>query len=60
MRAAIEAGELDPQRFANYLKLRDEVAGAADTPGDAARAEGRGEGGGKALNKRLDEKYGKH
>ena len=30
VRAAIEAGTLDPQRFANYLKLRDEVAGAAD------------------------------
>jgi ribosome biogenesis GTPase len=29
VRAAIEAGRLDPQRFANYLKLRDEVAGAA-------------------------------
>ena len=30
MRAAIEGGRLDPQRFANYLKLGDEVAGAAD------------------------------
>jgi len=29
VRAAIEAGTLDPQRYANYLKLRDEVAGAA-------------------------------
>lgn len=29
VRAAIEAGTLDRQRFANYLKLRDEVAGAA-------------------------------
>ena len=30
VRAAIEGGRLDPQRFANYLKLGDEVAGAAD------------------------------
>ena len=30
VRAAIEAGTLDPERYANYLKLRDEVAGAAD------------------------------
>ena len=29
VRAAIEAGTLDPARVANYLKLRDEVAGAA-------------------------------
>ena len=30
VRAAVEAGELDAARLANYLKLRDEVAGAAD------------------------------
>jgi ribosome biogenesis GTPase len=30
VRAAIEAGTLDPNRFANFLKLRDEIAGAAD------------------------------
>ncbi len=29
VRAAIERGELDPARLANYLKLRGEVAGAA-------------------------------
>lgn len=29
VRAAIEGGKLDPQRFANYLKLSGEVAGAA-------------------------------
>jgi len=29
VRAALESGELDPGRLANYLKLRDEVAGAA-------------------------------
>ena len=30
LRAAVEAGALDPARLANYFKLRDEVAGAAD------------------------------
>ena len=30
VRAAVEAGEVDPQRLQNYLKLRDEVAEAAD------------------------------
>ncbi|WP_232221179.1 ribosome small subunit-dependent GTPase A [Luteimonas sp. J29] len=30
VRAAVEAGELDPGRLANYHKLRGEVAGAAD------------------------------
>ncbi|KAB7767897.1 ribosome small subunit-dependent GTPase A [Xanthomonas maliensis] len=30
VRAAIEAGTLDPHRLANYLKLREEVASAAE------------------------------
>ncbi|KIQ97520.1 ribosome small subunit-dependent GTPase A [Lysobacter sp. A03] len=30
IRAAIEDGKLDPRRFANYVKLQEEVAGAAD------------------------------
>ena len=30
LRAAVESGALDPARLANYLKLRDEVAGAAE------------------------------
>jgi ribosome biogenesis GTPase len=29
VRAAIEAGTIDPQRVANFFKLRDEVVGAA-------------------------------
>ncbi|KAF1694921.1 ribosome small subunit-dependent GTPase A [Pseudoxanthomonas koreensis] len=57
VRAAIEAGELDPARVANYLKLRDEVAGAADRLATrmAQKADARVQG--KALRKRLDEKY---
>ncbi|HVI57898.1 MAG TPA: ribosome small subunit-dependent GTPase A [Luteimonas sp.] len=60
VRAAVEAGTLDPQRLANFLKLRDEVAGAADRLATrlAQKAEAKVQG--KALNKRLDDKYGKH
>ncbi|MGY0504909.1 ribosome small subunit-dependent GTPase A [Luteimonas sp. e5] len=31
LRAAVAAGQLDPARLANYLKLRDELAAAADS-----------------------------
>ncbi|KAF1712542.1 ribosome small subunit-dependent GTPase A [Pseudoxanthomonas kalamensis DSM 18571] len=60
LRAAVERGELDPARLQNYLKLEDEVAGAADRLATrlAQKAQARTQG--KALNKRLDEKYGKH
>lgn len=60
VRAAAEAGALDRGRLANYLKLRDEVAGAADRLATrlAQKSDARVQG--KALNKRLDEKYGKH
>ncbi|WP_052101534.1 ribosome small subunit-dependent GTPase A [Lysobacter arseniciresistens] len=60
VRAAIEGGRLDPQRFANYLKLGEEVAGAADRLANR-RAQNAGKKAiSKALSKRLDEKYGKH
>jgi len=60
VRAAIEAGTLDAHRFANYLKLRDEVAGAADKLATRMQQKSNERVQGKALNKRLDEKYGKH
>lgn len=60
VRAAIEGGKLDPQRFANYLKLRDEVAGAANKLAHRRAQKSEEKVLGKALNKRLDEKYGKH
>jgi len=55
--AAVEAGELDAARVGNYLKLRDEVAGAADRLATrlAQKADARVQN--KALRKRLDEKY---
>lgn len=60
VRAAIQSGALDAARFANYRKLRDEVAGAARQLATrlAQKADARVQH--KALNKRLDEKYGKH
>ncbi|MBU8977487.1 MULTISPECIES: ribosome small subunit-dependent GTPase A [unclassified Lysobacter] len=60
VRAAIEAGKLDPQRFANYLKLSDEVAGAANKLANRRAQKAEEKVVGKALNKRLDEKYGRH
>jgi ribosome biogenesis GTPase len=60
VRAAIEAGTLDAHRFANYPKLRDEVAGAANQLANRLQQKAAERVGGKALNKRLDEKYGKH
>ncbi|HEY5804565.1 MAG TPA: GTPase RsgA, partial [Lysobacter sp.] len=60
VREAIEAGKLDPQRFANYLKLSDEVAGAANRLATRQAQKADEKVAGKSLNKRLDEKYGKH
>lgn len=60
VREAIEAGKLDPQRFANYLKLSDEVAGAANRLATRRAQKAEEKVAGKSLNKRLDEKYGKH
>jgi len=60
VRAAIDAGQLDPRRFASYLKLRDEVAGAAGQLANRLAQKTDAKGQGKASNKRLDDKYGKH
>lgn len=59
VRAAVERDELDAGRLANYLKLRDEVAGAADKLATrlAQKAEAKVQS--KALQKRLNEKHGK-
>jgi ribosome biogenesis GTPase len=60
VRAAIEAGTLDPDRYANYLKLRDEVAGAADRLATRLAQKSEAKVLTRALHKRLDEKHGKH
>ena len=60
LQAAIAAGALDPRRFANYLKLRDEIAGAAGQLAARLSQKANARVQGKALNRRLDEKHGKH
>lgn len=59
VRAAIERGELDEERFLNYLKLRDEVAVAADKLANRLAQKSEAKVQGKALHKRLEDKYGK-
>jgi ribosome biogenesis GTPase len=60
VRAALEAGTLDGNRYAHYLKLRDEVAGAADKLANRRAQKPDEKVAVKALNKRLDDKYGRH
>jgi len=60
VRTAIEAGKLDPQRYASYLKLSGEVAGAAHKLAGRRAEDATAKVPGKAVNKRLDDKYGKH
>ncbi len=60
VRAAIQAGTLDPQRYGNFLKLRDEVAGAANKLETRRVQKSEQKVLGKAPNKRPDEKYGRH
>ena len=60
VRAALEGGELDPARWQNYLKLRDELAAAADTLESRLRRKGEERVVTRALGRRLDEKYGRH
>ena len=59
VRAAIEREELDEGRFLNYLKLRDEVAAAADKLASRLADKANAKVQNKALNKRLTDKYGK-
>ena len=57
MTAALEAGTLDPARVGNYLKLRDEIAGAADRLATRLAQKADAKVQNKALRRRLDEKY---
>jgi ribosome biogenesis GTPase len=59
VRAALEDGRLDPQRWQNYLKLRDELAAAADSLEAQMRRKSEARVLTKALTRRLNEKYGK-
>jgi len=60
VRAAIDAGEVDAQRVANFLKLSDEVAGAANKLATRMAQKADAKVQNRALYKRVDEKYGRH
>lgn len=59
VRAALEAGTLDAGRYANFLKLRDEVAGAADRLASRLAQKGDAKVATKAPGRRADEKSGR-
>ena len=59
VRAALADGRLDPERWQNYLKLRDELAAAADSLEAQMRRKSETRVLTKALGKRLGEKYGR-
>ncbi|HET6546678.1 MAG TPA: ribosome small subunit-dependent GTPase A [Rhodanobacteraceae bacterium] len=59
VRAALADGRLDAARWQNYLKLRDELAAAADSLEAQLRRKGEARVLTKALDRRLSEKYGK-
>lgn len=60
VRAAIGRGEVDAQRVANFLKLSDEVAGAANKLATRLAQKADAKVQNKAMYKRIDEKYGRH
>ena len=59
VRAALEDGRLDPARWQNYQKLRDELAAAADSLEAQMRRKSEERVLTKSLTRRLNEKYGK-
>jgi ribosome biogenesis GTPase len=60
VRAAIADGSLDAERYAHFLKLRDEVAGAADKLATRLAQKSDEKPQGKPTNKRSDDRYGRH
>ncbi|MEG3192052.1 ribosome small subunit-dependent GTPase A [Lysobacter sp. D1-1-M9] len=59
VRTAIEGGKLDPQRFANYLKLGGEVAGAASQLANRQAQRAGEKVSGKPAIKRPDDRNGR-
>ena len=59
-RVGLDDGRLDPERWHSYLKLRDELAAAAESLEAQLRRKSESRVLTKALDKRLDEKYGRH
>lgn len=60
VRAKIAAGVLDAERVANFLKLSEEVAGAANQLATRLSQKAHARVQTKALHQRLDEKHGRH
>src|SRR5690606_31503474 len=60
LRAAVEAGTLDAARLANYLKLRDEVAGAADRLAARLAQQAEAKGTGRKPGKGPGDRSGRH
>lgn len=60
VRAALDDGRLDADRWRSYLKLRDELAATSEALEAQLRRKGEGKVLTKALHKRLGEKYGRH
>ena len=58
VRAALESGLLDRERWPAYLKLRDELAAASDTLEAQLKRKAHARVANKALGKRLVDKYG--
>jgi len=59
VRAALEAGSLDPERWRAYLKLRGELSAAGDALEAQLKRKAQARVGNKALGKRLIDKYGR-
>ena len=60
VRVAVERGDIDAERVANFLKLSDEVAGAANQLASRLSQKAHARVQTKALHQRLDEKHGRH
>ena len=60
VRAAIESGTLAADRYAHFLKLRDEVAGAASKLATRRAQATDDKTSAKTLQQRTNEKYGRH
>lgn len=59
VRVAMESGELDAERWASYLKLRDELAAASEALEAQLKRKAVARVADKALGKRLIDKYGR-
>jgi ribosome biogenesis GTPase / thiamine phosphate phosphatase len=59
VRAALEAGTLDAERWQGFLKLRGELAATSDALENQLKRKGQARSANKALGQRLREKYGR-